>query len=107
MLKQWIAEGADWQSHWAFEPIVNPAIEPTSTRLPPTLQSSGDNASGSSTIDYFIAKQRQAQGLEPAPQADQVTLLRRLYLDLIGLPPTPQQRDRFWPTLAPTLMRKP
>lgn len=96
LLKRWIAEGADWQSHWAFEPIVTPAIEPASTPAStPTLQSSGDNASGSSTIDYFIAMQRQAQGLEPAPQADQVTLLRRLYLDLIGLPPTPQQRDRF------------
>ena len=89
LLKQWIAEGADWQNHWAFEPIVAPVVEPAS-------QSSGENA-----IDYFIAKQRQAQGLEPAPPADRVTLLRRVYLDLIGLPPTLQQRDCFLADSSP------
>ncbi len=83
VLRQWIAEGAHWQSHWAFEPIRAPAID------------SIPHGSGENAIDYFIALQQQAHGLEPAPPANRVTLLRRLYLDLIGLPPTPQQRDRF------------
>ncbi|MEO8269307.1 MAG: DUF1553 domain-containing protein [Aureliella sp.] len=88
LLKQWIAEGADWQSHWAFEPILAPAIEPAS-------QHPRESDMGPFAIDYFIVRQRQAQGFEPAPPADRVTSLRRLYFDLIGLPPTLQQRDRF------------
>lgn len=89
LLKQWIEQGAAWQSHWAFEPIAATAI---ASELP---------ASGENAIDYFIAKQRQTQKLEPAPPADKVTLLRRLYLDLVGLPPTPQQRERFLADSSP------
>ncbi len=83
LLKQWIAEGAHWQSHWAFDPIKTPEV-------PASAADWGLNA-----IDAFVAQQQKSQGLQPSPPADKATLLKRLYLDLVGVPPTPQQRDRF------------
>jgi len=83
LLKQWIDEGAKWQSHWAFDPISVPEVDPDETRW------------GKNEIDFFVARQIQSQGMAPSPEAERTTLLRRLYLDLIGIPPTPEQRDRF------------
>lgn len=67
LIRQWIGQGAVWQSHWAFQPI---------------LKQSGD-------IDTFIIKQLAERGLELQPPAPPEKLARRLALDLIGLPPTP------------------
>lgn len=67
ILKQWIDSGAKYEQHWAFRPITHPAA-PTG-------------------IDGLIRAELQKHGLQPAPRADATTLIRRLYLDLIGLPP--------------------
>lgn len=70
--------------HWAFQAPVRPPLPAVkSTRWP------------RNPIDYFILARLEAEGLSPAPEADKVTLLRRLSLDLIGLPPTVEQVDAF------------
>jgi hypothetical protein len=91
----WIKAGAitpdderpqeDPRSHWAFRAPVRPAV-------PLAAGASADNP-----IDAFLAARQVAQGIEPLGQADKATLLRRVYLDLIGLPPT---RDELWAFLA-------
>ncbi len=72
-LKRWIAEGASWQTHWSFRPIVSPG----------------------GTIDQWIKREGSL-----APQAVPQVLLRRLSLDLIGLPPTPEEADAFAENLS-------
>ncbi|HRH99220.1 MAG TPA: DUF1549 domain-containing protein, partial [Prosthecobacter sp.] len=74
LLRRWVAEGAEYQDHWAFLPIKRPAV-PASP--------------GKNPIDAFIEAKLAENGLQPAPEAKPITLIRRLCLDLIGLPPTP------------------
>jgi len=95
LLRRWIAGGAAWpddlsgedkkkKSHWAFAAPVRPET--------PALQ----NASGvRNPIDQFIRARLAAENLAPAPEADRTTLLRRLSLDLVGLPPTIAEVDAF------------
>ncbi|MEM7231461.1 MAG: DUF1549 domain-containing protein, partial [Planctomycetota bacterium] len=73
-LGRWIDEGATYEGHWAFEPVAAPDGE---------------------SIDSLIRARLRAEGLSPSPRADRATLLRRLSLDLTGLPPTPDQLDAF------------
>jgi len=80
-LRRWVAEGAKFEEHWAF---VAPARPP----LP-------GGTGGRNPIDRFLAVQFAAKGLKPMPEADKVTLIRRLTLDLLGLPPTPADVDAF------------
>ena len=103
-LTKWIEMGAPWpagetvaaalpsgrvltdedRAYWAFQPVQR--VEP------PTI--AGDQWSRTAVDRFILAKIREAQ-LEPAPEADRVTVARRLYLDLSGLPPSPQQMDAF------------
>src|SRR5262249_830600 len=80
LLRQWINEGAKGLDHWAFAPPRRLAL--------PQLADAGWARNG---IDHFIRAKLQAAGLQPSPQADRATLIRRLTLDLIGLPPTPAE----------------
>jgi hypothetical protein len=77
-LKQWITEGAEYSQHWAFEA---PRKEMTPKDQHP--------------IDYFVKRKLAANKLQPSPPADAATLCRRMYIDLIGIPPTPQQLNTF------------
>ena len=83
-LKAWIAQGAEYREHWAFTPPVRPRVpsvkDPRWCRNP---------------IDFFILARLEAEGLAPSPEADRVTLIRRLSLDLIGLPPSIEEVDAF------------
>jgi hypothetical protein len=85
LLQRWIDEGAKWGQHWAFEPPVRPAV-PKVTAPKAWIQN---------PLDAFVLAKLQAEKLKPSPEADKVTLLRRLSLDLIGLPPTPEEVDVF------------
>jgi hypothetical protein len=74
-LSRWVSEGAKWGTHWAF--------------VPPVV--TGENHS----IDAFVRERLEREKLEPAPQAEKATLVRRVTLDLTGLPPTPAEVDAF------------
>ena len=85
LIRQWIAGGAEWSEHWAF-------VKPTRPLVPKTLNTA---RSVRNAIDAFIIAQLDAKGLSPSPEADKRTLIRRLTLDLTGLPPTPQEINAF------------
>jgi len=84
VLERWIAEGAVYQSHWAFVTPVRPA-EPAVKRADWVR----------TPIDRFVLAKLEAEGLSPNPEADRATLIKRLSIDLTGLPPTPQDVDAF------------
>lgn len=72
LFRRWIAEGAEYQNHWAFEPIKRPDVPKSDSKNP---------------IDAFIEAKLRTHDLKPAPAAEPVALIRRVYLDLTGLPP--------------------
>lgn len=93
ILTQWIEQGAEWGDHWAYvapKPVTLPASR---NRLSALISS--DDESVENEIDYFIRQKLEEQNLEPSPEADRATLVRRLYMDLIGIPPTPEEATLF------------
>ncbi len=84
-LKRWIAAGAEYKQHWAF-------VLPVQAPLP---KLSKLKTQSSHPIDAFVLARLEKEGLKPSPPADRYTLVRRVYLDLIGLPPTPEEADAF------------
>ncbi len=94
LLRAWIDQGAIWPEesaaqanpadHWAFKPPIR--------RAPPEIK---NKQWPRNPLDNFILARLEKEGLQPSPEADRVTLIRRLSLDLIGLPPTPEEVDRF------------
>src|SRR5262249_13889576 len=84
LLKRWVKQGAKWQKHWAFLAPKRPAV--------PKVNNTGWPRN---PIDVFILDRLEREGLAPSPQADRATLLRRVTLDLTGLPPTPAELDAF------------
>jgi hypothetical protein len=90
LLERWIAEGAKWPVHWAF-------VAPTLPEVPKVAQHDWVQK----PIDAFILARLEAEGLAPSAVADTTTLIRRLYLDLIGLPPSPQEVDEWTSRLTP------
>jgi hypothetical protein len=90
LLTKWIEEGARWQAHWSFLPPKRPALPQIKLASWPR-----------NTIDYFVLSRLERGGLEPSPEADRVTLARRASFDLTGLPPTPEEVDRFMQDSSP------
>ncbi|MEW4488481.1 PSD1 and planctomycete cytochrome C domain-containing protein [Thalassoglobus sp. JC818] len=84
VLKRWIEAGAPYEEHWAFQAPNLPAI--------PVNEHSDWPAN---PIDHFVLNRMHEHGLKPAPPADRYSLLRRVYIDLIGLPPTIEEVDEF------------
>ena len=84
MLKRWVAQGGKYAKHWAFVTPVRPALPPVK-----------NTAWVQNPIDRFILARLEKEGLAPSPEADKVTLLRRVSLDLTGLPPTPDEVKAF------------
>lgn len=82
LLERWIAEGAPYEKHWSYIPPQRPAVPAVDESL-------------SNPIDAFIRARLEKEGLEPSPEADRVTLIRRLSFDLTGLPPSPDDVDAF------------
>lgn len=84
LLQKWINSGADYQTHWAYVTPKRPA-EPITN----------DTAWSRNAIDRFVLAKLDQAGLKPSPEADRVTLIRRLYIDLVGLPPKIEEVDAF------------
>ena len=86
-LRRWIAEGAPYRKHWSFEVPVRPEVPAA--------------AKGASPIDAFLGAEMTKHGLTAGPEADPERLIRRVTLDLTGLPPTPAEVDAFLKDTAP------
>ena len=83
-LRQWIAQGAEWQKHWSFIPPVRPALPEVKNAAWPR-----------NPIDRFILQRLEREGLQPSPGASREILIRRVSLDLTGLPATPAEIDAY------------
>jgi hypothetical protein len=90
LIKQWIEEGAEWNKHWSFEPVARPKL--------PVVKYVNWPQNG---IDHFVMAKLEEGGFSPSPGADKTTLIRRVTLDLTGLPPTPAEVDDFLADDAP------
>lgn len=86
LIARWIDEGAEWQTHWAFSRLLAPPIPD---------QASAATAPQRNAIDAFVQAKLIESGLSPSPEAERPTLIRRLSLDLTGLPPTPAEVAAF------------
>lgn len=93
--EQWINEGAEWEEHWAFIPPQKNLEVPEAT-----------DDWGNNEIDQFIYEKLQSQDLEPILVAEKSVLLRRLYLDLIGMPPSREEAEAFLNDESPDAYEK-
>ena len=105
-LRRWVAAGAEYQQHWAFVkpkqakvPDVSAQLSVLSAQSKQHVQSEKLStehwALSTNPIDAFILKRLLEANLAPSPEADPATLCRRIYLDLVGIPPTPAEQDDF------------
>ncbi len=94
-LKAWIEQGAPWEGHWSF-------IPPTKTPQPSVSNSGWCR----NEIDYYILERLDREGLSPSPEASKETLIRRVSLDLTGLPPTPADVESFVLDNSPSAYEK-
>jgi hypothetical protein len=78
ILRRWVAQGAEYQQHWSYEKPVKAAVP-----------------AGANGVDILVRKRLAELGLKPSAEADRRTLIRRLYMDLLGLPPTPEEVAAF------------
>ncbi|MDB4731886.1 DUF1549 domain-containing protein, partial [bacterium] len=97
LLGQWIDQGAEWGEHWSWTPIVTSQTptEPAFDQLPVR-----------NPIDAFVQVMLIRKGLSPSPEADKHTLIRRVTLDLTGLPPTPEEVQNFLVDDSPNAYEK-
>ncbi len=88
LLTEWIKQGAPWGKHWSYEKVVRPAVPVPSSKF---------KVSGSklNAVDAFLVQRLEQEGLKYAPLADTATLIRRVALDLTGLPPTLQELEEL------------
>jgi len=84
LLQRWVAEGAQYEKHWALISPVKPEVPNVS-----------DASRTKNAIDHFVLSRLEREGLSPAPEANPRTLFRRLHLDITGLPPEPSDVDEF------------
>ncbi|QDV35888.1 PSD1 and planctomycete cytochrome C domain-containing protein [Tautonia plasticadhaerens] len=84
LLRRWVEQGAEFQEHWSYVPPDRPALPEVSDETWPT-----------NPIDRFVLSRIEAEGLAPSPEADRAALIRRVSLDLTGLPPTLEEVDAF------------
>ncbi|MFN3648313.1 MAG: DUF1553 domain-containing protein [Armatimonadota bacterium] len=92
LLRRWVAEGAKYEPHWSFVPL------PARVPVPPVKDAKWPRG----PIDQFVLARLEKEGLKPSPEATRADWIRRVTLDLIGLPPTPAEVDAFLADRSPT-----
>ncbi|TDB61169.1 PSD1 and planctomycete cytochrome C domain-containing protein [Arundinibacter roseus] len=95
LLEKWIKQGANYEKHWAFVPPKRP-----------TLPKVADESRAINEIDFFVQAKLEEKGLKPNQEADRERLLKRVSLDLTGLPPTVELMDRFLADNSPKAYEK-
>ncbi|MGH9838589.1 MAG: PSD1 and planctomycete cytochrome C domain-containing protein [Blastocatellia bacterium] len=90
-IRRWVAEGAKYEGHWAYQPVRRPAVPKGKAGNP---------------IDAFIQARLTKEGLTPLPEADRRTLIRRVSFDLTGIPPAPQEIAAFAADKSPNAYEK-
>lgn len=119
LIKKWIDEGAhapaetplpDPREHWSYHPVERPAVPVVAASRVAIDGASAPQLGGPTwvrnPVDAFIAVGHESQGLTPVREADKATLLRRVYLDLVGLPPTREEQARFLADDSPDAYEK-
>ena len=89
IIKRWVAEGATYEGHWSYQPLKRPAVPEV------------EGATIRNPIDAFVQERLAREGLKASPEADKRTLLRRVTLDLTGVPPTPAELTDFLKDTGP------
>ncbi len=126
ILRAWIDQGAKWdetvlpnphriiaKKHWAFQPIQRPPVPANKFRVAPSTTENAPLTTTVNSIDSFIAQGHESEQLLASPTADRATLVRRLYLILHGMPPTPQEleqhtaEDRAWSDVVQDVLNSP
>jgi mono/diheme cytochrome c family protein len=95
LITQWIKEGARYSQHWSYLKPVRPPLPVVANKAWPKDE-----------VDYFILSRLEAEGLKPSPEADRNTLIRRVSLDLTGLPPTVEEVEEFVNDRSPQAYEK-
>ncbi len=95
LIRRWVAEGAEYQPHWAFIPPKRPPL--------PAVKHEGWCRN---PIDRFVLARLEEEGLSPNPEADRRSLARRVWFDLVGLPPSPAEVDAFVADPSPDAYEK-
>ncbi len=95
LLVEWVRQGALWQRHWSFIPPIRPLL--------PQIK---NKEWSKNAIDHFVLERLEREGMEPSPEADRATLIRRVSLDLTGLPPTPLEVENFLNDKSPNAYEK-
>ena len=96
LIKRWIDEGAKWGGHWSFQPLVRPPL-PSAAEF---------ETRAANPIDAFLLARIAKEGLSPSAEAPRQALSRRLSLDLTGLPPAPEEVDRFLADDSPDALER-
>ncbi|MEX2044793.1 MAG: DUF1549 domain-containing protein, partial [Opitutus sp.] len=99
LLRRWVAEGAVYEPHWAYAPLARPPVPGMGGSSSPGNSTAGPTASH--PIDAFIRARLADKATAPSPEAPKARLLRRLSLDLTGLPPTPGELVAFLADSSP------
>jgi hypothetical protein len=106
-LKKWIDQGAKWGNHWAYDRVERPEVPAAGSFW--TRFGMGDTKTAAwprNEIDHFILDKLRDKHLSPSPEADRATLIRRVSLDLTGLPPTEQEARAFIKDTSPDAYEK-
>ena len=95
LIRRWVQEGEPYEEHWAFNTPIRPSVPEVNHFAWPK-----------NDIDHFVLANLEARGLTPSREADKPTLIRRVSLDLTGIPPTPAEVDRFVKDTSPDAYEK-
>ncbi|GAB3992152.1 hypothetical protein GCM10028807_24600 [Spirosoma daeguense] len=106
-LRKWVDQGAEWGDHWAYTRIEKPDVPKIGTFWSRLGLAKNDELNwAKNEVDHFVIEKLNEQKLKPSPEADKTTLLRRLSLDLTGLPPTEQEVANFVNDTSPNAYEK-